>query len=108
MASRIYGKRAMLNLPGYGTTAAIVAEAYELADGTAVVKLAVSDCDRSLNFEMSDLGSGKQFENDLHKLDTIIGCCQELRNALVALKRQRDRRRDGADDVRASDVGSGQ
>lgn len=79
----------MLNLPGYHSTAAIVAEASEGMYGPNIA-YQLSDCTRVVSLDFSDLTDDEAFANDLHKLDTIIDATRALRRGLVAMKKKRD------------------
>lgn len=96
---KFFGKRALLNLPGEQGTAAIVAEIEDTSNwkpGTDCYgeplkskwrakpqwTLSVSDCSRSIDLSI-DLDSEREYENSLHKLDTIIDAVAGLRQGLV-------------------------
>lgn len=85
----VYGRRGMLNLPGWNSTAAIVAELENL-EGWWQPTLKISDCDRavSLNLMQPDTSTDAQFENDMYKLDTIAGSVKELQRAMRTVRRR--------------------
>lgn len=78
----------MLNLPGHHGTAAIVAEITENRYGN-YASIVISDCDRriSLEFELTD---GDSYENDMHKVDTLVDALQTFRRALKKLHAKPD------------------
>jgi hypothetical protein len=81
--STIYGKRSLLNLPGYESVGAIVAEVYE-SDTGWVTKLNISDCHRTITLEFGGPSShAKHQENDLYKIDTLIECLTEFRKGYM-------------------------
>jgi len=90
---KVHGGRALLNLPGFHSTAAIVAEVDDTArkqfsfddDGyqlAAEVVCKITDCDNHVNIEF-DLTTANQLENSLHKLDTMIEALMGMRDGLV-------------------------
>ena len=91
MAKKIHGTRALLNLPGCQSTAAIVAE----IDSTRGMPsedyprwgpestLQVSDCDRSISFDIGSFEDADERKNNLHKVDTLIAALQAFRKGLV-------------------------
>ena len=97
MARKVHGDRALLNLPGHHSTAAIVAEIESTAhwpDGkgrhgkdptsyniSPEVTFSITDCDNKVNIEI-EIGSEAKLENSLHKLDTMIACMRKLRKGL--------------------------
>lgn len=89
---KVHGKRAMLNQPGYCSTAAIVAEIedtskrkkkpendYELQPE---VTLQVSDCYRSISFDFH-FDEADDRKNDLHKVDVLIDALTAFREGLA-------------------------
>lgn len=100
----------MLNLPGHQSTAALVAEIEDTGpanktqsrrDHNPNYTLQISNCDRSISFEIDSFnyvyrdeseGRRASFENDLHKLDTMIDLLTRFR-AGVALEQNRFARR---------------
>jgi hypothetical protein len=94
---RMYGRRAMLNRPGYESTAAIVAEVVENKgygkepEPFWDVMLQISDCSRTICLSLRDPADpetdDEQFENDMHKLDTIIDCVYELQKGMRKVRR---------------------
>lgn len=85
---RVYGRRALLNLPGYHTTAAIVAEV-ENFDGWWRATLHISDCDRKVSLDLPDPGvcDDAAFDNAMHKLDTLVGSIRELQKGMRRVRR---------------------
>lgn len=97
--SEWHGKRALLNLPGYESTAAIVAEIEDTGhwepglngDGREIDRaeramgvycLQFANCDRSITF---DIGFGLQdgnYDNTMNKLGLMIDCLQEFRKGV--------------------------
>lgn len=88
---KVRGKRALLNLPGFESTAAIVFEIQDTRQVKAGALYAnepdytfqLSDCSRSINFEL-DFRSPEAQENNLYKVDTMIEVLKAGRRALVA------------------------
>jgi hypothetical protein len=87
----------MLNRPGFGTTAAIVAEVQDTRgwkngkdeDGDKISKwsspdvvLQFANCDRSIAFEI-DWTTEAQRENALFKVDTMMDALRVFRKGLV-------------------------
>lgn len=87
---RIYGKRAMLNLPGFESTAAIVAELVKGEYGWEG-DIKISDCSRQITLSICDpLASStgdERFENDLYKVDTLIAALKEFRKGMLRVRR---------------------
>lgn len=97
MARPVYGNRALLNLPGHHTTAAIVAEVENTANwpkgksrrgnklssytATPKITCTISDCTEQVNLEF-DLDTEDKLENALHKVDTLIATLTEFREGL--------------------------
>lgn len=96
---RYHGRRALLNLPGLHSTAAIVAEVEDTStwragrdrDGdpintsyqcTPKSMLQIANCDRSILFQV-DVDDSGEMPNNLHKLDTLIDALVQLRAGLV-------------------------
>jgi hypothetical protein len=101
--TRVHGKRAMLNPPGFHSTAAIVAEIADTRDrkpgcdamGEPVtldddiykaepeyVMLQISDCDRRINLAIGFRTAGDR-RDALYKVDKIIDVLSEFRKGLV-------------------------
>jgi hypothetical protein len=89
---KLHGTRAMLNLPGYQTTGAIVAEC-DSTRGVGIdnpdyprwgpeITLQIADCDRSISFDFESFDSEGGRENNLHKLDTMISALTLLREGI--------------------------
>ena len=91
---KVHGGRAMLNLPGYQTTAAIVAEVEDTstwADGKGRKGLAVQtkyDCEPYVKFQVANCDRSIEFvfplephevENSLYKIDTFIEALKDFR-----------------------------
>jgi hypothetical protein len=87
---RVYGMRSMLNLPGFESTAAVVAEVAEKSWGWEC-SIQISDCDRKVSLSFCDPGHSEtteeQYENDLYKVDTLIGALQEFRSGMKRRRR---------------------
>jgi len=86
---KVRGARAMLNKPGFQSTAAIVAEVDNsdaIDDDTRYygpnATLAISDCDRKVSFDF-DYDTPEGRANNLHKVDTLIKVLTEFREALA-------------------------
>lgn len=96
---KVHGTRALLNKPGYSSTAAIVAEIEDTsarevgkdAEGNEIknawqaepeVTLQVANCDRSISFEF-DWRTADGRENSLHKVDVLIDALTQFRAGLV-------------------------
>ncbi len=84
MSTTVQGHRAMLNLPGYHSTAAIVAEVRDggRGGGYAFATLQISDCQRSVSLEFN-VNEPDEFENNLYKIDTILESMRVFRRAVV-------------------------
>ena len=100
---KMHGGRALLNLPGHHSTAALVAEIGNTErwrvgqtkddEGDVISKwsqpmctLQFSNCDRSIAFDMEGLAhaaTDDARENDLYKIDTMIDLLQKFRAGLV-------------------------
>lgn len=100
---KFHGGRALLNLPGHHSTAAIVAEIGNTSKwrigtskdewgdpltkwSTPSCTLQIANCDRSIAFEMDGLSHTSTDEhraNDLYKIDTMIDILQKFRAGLV-------------------------
>ena len=81
----------MLNLPGFHTTAAIVAEVEDTQNKARAytgyqmqpnIVCRITDCDGHIDIEF-DVGTANQLENSLHKLDTMVETLKSMRNGLV-------------------------
>lgn len=79
------GGRALLNLPGHHSTAAIVAEINTPSNSEryAYAHVTISDCSRTISLEFSP-GDESQHVNDLHKVDVMIDVLRKFRRGLVA------------------------
>lgn len=93
MSREVYGSRALLNLPGHHSTAAIVAEIDNTedrldindADGYVIqptITCKITDCDNSVNIEF-DVNTANQLENSLHKVNTMIEALRAMREGFV-------------------------
>jgi hypothetical protein len=94
----MHGGRALLNLPGHHSTAAIVAEIENTVDwedgkgrgGEELTRynaepftaLIVTDCDNKVNIEL-DIDSQNSCDNTLHKIDTMLDALKKLRRGVV-------------------------
>lgn len=89
---RLYGKRALLNQPGYEGTAAIVAELAENQYGWSV-DLKISDCTRAISLDICDPSvvetDDERFYNDLEKVDILIDALKEFRKGMLRVRRLR-------------------
>lgn len=89
---RVYGKRALLNQPGYEGTGAIVAELSENKYGWEV-DLKISDCSRCIALAICDPSGDdiddERFENDLAKVDILIDALKEFRKGMLRVRRMR-------------------
>lgn len=89
------GKRALLNLPGHYSTAAVVAEIEDTRQGCAgeepVYCLAISDCDRTIQFELEwDTPAGRA--TSLHKVRTLATALQAFSIILEAEQQRHEER----------------
>lgn len=94
---RVYGVRALLNRPGFESTGAIVAEITEHPgygkepEPFWDVSLVISDCSRTIGLTLFDPQahdtSDERFENDMHKLDTIVEAVRELQKGMRRVRR---------------------
>jgi hypothetical protein len=111
MPRKVYGGRALLNLPGHHSSAAIIAEVEDtrawgldrdksgepLGSSTGYsiqprITCKITDCDNAAHIEF-DLGTDHRLENSLHKVDTMIDTLRKFRKGLVEEdKRLRQRR----------------
>ncbi len=89
------GARALLNLPGHHSTAAIVGEVVyskgvDREVGSVEAELVISDCSRTITlwFNPEDLG---EHQNDLHKVDTMVTVLTAFRKALVRAQKHAER-----------------
>ena len=95
MAREVFGGRALLNLPGYHSTAAIVAEITDTSNRVVTVgsdndgyrmqpqiTCKITDCDSAVNIEFG-VDTANQLENSLHKLDTMIEVLSAMREGLI-------------------------
>lgn len=106
-----HGGRALLNRPGFQSTAAIVAEIEDTGPATQGTREAdkptysfqLANCDRSISFMLDGFGFYVRdaeydqqikdaMENDLYKLDVMIETLQKFRDG-VALEQKRYWRR---------------
>jgi hypothetical protein len=83
----VYGGRAMLNLPGHHSTAAIVAEIDNTegwGDDPKVPNIIcrISDCEGYVNIEF-DVNTANQLENSLHKIDVMVEALLAMREGFV-------------------------
>lgn len=96
---KVYGKRALLNGPGFQSTAAIVAEIEDTtgwADGKDGVgraltgrwsaqptaNLRISDCTRTIELEI-DMETDADWRNSIRKIDTMIDALSRMRVGVV-------------------------
>ena len=77
---QIKGGRALLNMPGFHSTAAIVAE---MSPGEVYPNVQISDCTRQINLEF-DVTDADNYENSLHKIDALLSNLGKCKRALVA------------------------
>lgn len=117
---KVHGHRDMLNLPGHGSTAAIVAEIQDTGDwkpgctkdGDAFTKktsgwqiapdvnLTISDCSRSISFDTIYDGSDVvDWENFLHKVDTMVDALTTLRAGVVTEQERYRKRKEIIDNM---------
>lgn len=93
MSRQVHGGRALINLPGHHSTAAIIAEVDDTTgktvdpddDGYQLVGEAIcqiTDCDNKVRIEL-DITTANQLENSLFKVDTIIETLLSMRDGLV-------------------------
>lgn len=89
---RVYGARALLNLPGYESTGAIVAELIETKYGWEV-SISISDCSRQIALSIFDPAAkdtdDERFDNDLHKVDVLLDTLKEFRKGMLRVRRMR-------------------
>lgn len=89
---RVYGKRALLNQPGFEGTAAIVAELAENKYGWEV-DLKISDCNRVVCLAICDPAADEtddeRFFNDLEKVDIMINALKDFRKGMLRVRRLR-------------------
>lgn len=87
---KVYGRRAMLNLPGFESTAAITAEIVSGEYGWEA-DIKISDCSRQITLSICDPASSstadERYENDLYKVDTLIDVLKEFRKGMVRVRR---------------------
>jgi hypothetical protein len=97
MPRKVYGWRGLLNLPGHGSSAAIVAEIEDTSgwpegkgrDGEELSRynftphssLIITDCDNKVSLEI-DLETENEVTNTLHKIDEMINALTELREGV--------------------------
>ncbi len=94
---KVHGVRAMLNKPGFCSTAAIVAEVEDTSAwdegcgrrGKPATKhdfpdatFQITDCSRAIYMEVHFSGDDEQ-ENNLYKIDTMIDALQQFRDGMV-------------------------
>jgi hypothetical protein len=81
---KMRGGRALLNLPGHQSTAAIVAEITMEGSSTYPdYTLKISDCSRAVDLEL-DFDTADSRENNLYKIDTMLDVLKEFRKGVVA------------------------
>lgn len=87
---RVYGKRALLNQPGFESTGAIVAE-LTLENYGWEATLSISDCSRRVELSIANPtdSSEERFENDLEKVDILIDALKEFRKGMLRVRRLR-------------------
>lgn len=89
---KIYGGRSMLNLPGFESTAAIVAELVEGMYGWEA-DIKISDCSRQITLSICNPAAADtddlRFENDLYKVDTLIDTLKAFRTGMLRVRRMR-------------------
>jgi hypothetical protein len=95
MMSEVKGKRAMLNLPGYHSTGAIVAEVKVRKGSNPTCTFQLADCDRSLSLDFDFYGSDKDadWENNIYKCEMLFEAISEFRKVLNAEHRKYLRRK---------------
>lgn len=102
-AIKYHGHRALLNLPGHESTAAVVAEIEDTTgwaegkdrNGNALdswnrhpdYTFKLANCDRSIAFEF-DLCSAESRANSFFKIDTMITALQKFRDGLEVEARE--------------------
>lgn len=96
---KVHGKRALLNGPGFQSTAAVVAEVEDTSDwddgksrnGSELTNrwsaepnstLRISDCDRAVEL-MLDMETAADWRNSIRKVDVLISALVALRHGLV-------------------------
>lgn len=84
MSRTVKGARALLNLPGHHSTAAVVAEVRN--EHTCFVQ--ISDCQRAVNLEF-DMYSQDDYANGVFKIDTLIATLTTFRKAYKATGRKK-------------------
>jgi hypothetical protein len=94
----VHGGRALLNLPGHHSTAAIVAEVQDTSGWPAdtdpngqeysrysacpTPKCYITDCGSSVAIEF-DIDTANSLENSLHKIDVMVEALLGMREGLV-------------------------
>lgn len=110
---KVHGHRTMLNKPGFGTTAAIVAEVADtstwkegcdqygkpIADSakwniSPDVNFSISDCSRQITFEGMGDGEPEDWDNLFFKVDSMIDALTTFRAGLVDEQERYRRRRE--------------
>ena len=92
MAADVLGARALLNLPGHESTAAIVAEITRPSAEYPDITLVISDCSRVIHLSFDRGGTPDERENNLYKVDTLISVLREFRKGLVTMHRLQEKR----------------
>lgn len=98
MPRKMHGGRALLNLPGHHSVAAIVAEIENTVDwpegkgrdrqdltrytAEPHCALILTDCDNKINIEL-DIDSKNAYENTLYKIDAMTEALKKLRKGVV-------------------------
>lgn len=102
-----HGGRSLLNKPGFQSTGALVAEIENTSkwkpgcnrvgkkattySGVPTSVLQFADCSRSINFDI-DIQSAEEYENTLHKVDTMIDLLSKFRRGIVIERRRLETR----------------
>jgi len=97
VASFRYHYYRFVNLPGNHSTGYIACHversnpgAYKKPYWSGNMNVAFKDCDREINFSL-ECRDDEEFENSLHKIDTMIEGLRGTRKALIAENKQRIR-----------------
>lgn len=111
---RFHGGRALLNLEGHESTAAIVAEVEDTSnwkkgkgydgsdlkhrwEATPSIVLQFANCDRSISFTGA-VDTPEQIENTLYKVDTMLALLQQFRTGVTVEAARFADRVEGLDD----------
>lgn len=92
MSGRVFGRRALLNRPGFEGTAAIVAELSEGKYGWGC-DLKISDCSRVVCLAICDPAADEtdddRFYNDVEKVDILLEALKEFRKGMFKVRKLR-------------------